>query len=97
MKGFSFGLGGNWESPREYQSGITRGGGQRVTDSTGKPVVLKTDSRLTVNLLAKYEFTWSGRPSTVQLNVDNLLDDQQRYGLIFAAPRVWRLEFVTRL
>jgi outer membrane receptor for ferric coprogen and ferric-rhodotorulic acid len=97
LKGFSAGLGGNWESPREYQSGITRGGGQRVTDSTGKPVVLKTDSRLSVNLLAKYEFDWSGRPSAVQLNVDNLLDDQKRYGLIFAAPRTWRLEFTTKL
>jgi outer membrane receptor for ferric coprogen and ferric-rhodotorulic acid len=97
LKGFSCGLGGNWESPREYQSGITRGGGQRVTDSNGRPVVLKTDSRLTVNLLAKYEFTWSDRRSAVQLNVDNLLDDQQRYGLIFAAPRTWRLEFTTQL
>lgn len=97
LKGFSAGLGGNWESPREYQSGITRGGGQRVTDSTGKPVVLKTDSRLSVNLLAKYEFTWSGRKSAVQLNVDNLLDDQKRYGLIFAAPRTWRLEFTSKL
>jgi hypothetical protein len=97
LKGFSAGLGGNWESPREYQSGITHGGGQRVTDSNGNPVVLKTDSRLSVNLLAKYEFDWSGRPTAVQLNVDNLLDDQKRYGLIFAAPRTWRLEFTTKL
>jgi outer membrane receptor for ferric coprogen and ferric-rhodotorulic acid len=95
LKGFSFGLGGNWESPREYQSGITHGGGQRVTDSNGNIVVLKTDSRLTVNALAKYEFKWSGRPSAVQLNIDNLLNDQKRYGLIYAAPIAYRVEFTS--
>jgi outer membrane receptor protein involved in Fe transport len=97
LKGFSCGLGGNWESPREYQSGITRGSGQRVTDKNGNIIVLRTDPRLTVNALAKYEFKWSDRPAAIQLNVNNLLDDQKRYGLIFAAPRTWRLEFTTKL
>ena len=50
-----------------------------------------------MNAFAKYEFKWSDRPSAVQVNIDNLLDDQHRYGLIFAAPRTWRVEFTTKL
>lgn len=93
MQGWSFGLGGNYESPREYQSGITHGGGQRITDKNGNIVVLKTPARYTYNLMVRYAFKLSDHDASVQLNVNNLLDDQKLYGLIYSAPRTARLEF----
>ncbi|HVT74522.1 MAG TPA: TonB-dependent receptor plug domain-containing protein [Lacunisphaera sp.] len=92
MKGWSFGLGGDWMSPREYQSGITHGGGQRITDANGNIVVLKTPAQLTVNMMARYTFKWNEHPMSVQLNVNNLLDDRKLYGLIYAAPLTARVE-----
>jgi iron complex outermembrane receptor protein len=96
MEGWSFGLGGTYESPREYQSGITHGGGQRITDKNGNIVILKTPERYIVNLMARYAFKLGERDASVQLNVNNLLDDQKLYGLIYSAPRSVRLEFAYR-
>lgn len=93
LKGLAFGLGGSWESPREYQSGITHGGGQRVTDKDGNLVILKTPERYNVDLMIRYAFKLSDHDAAVQLNVYNLLDDQKLYGLIYAAPRSAKLEF----
>ncbi|MBI2814360.1 MAG: TonB-dependent receptor plug domain-containing protein [Opitutae bacterium] len=95
-KGLSLGLGYSWESPREYQSGITRGGGQRITDRNGNLVILRTPVRVNVNLMAKYAFKLANRDTSLQFNVTNVLDDRQRYGLIYAAPRAFRLELATR-
>jgi iron complex outermembrane receptor protein len=97
LKGFTLGLGSSWESPREYQSGITHGGGQRVTDKNGNLVILKTPSRLNVNAMVRYAFKLRERDANVQLNINNLLDDRDRYGLIFAEPRSVHLEFNTKL
>jgi len=93
LKGFSAGLGGYWESPREYQSGITHGSGQRITDKNGSIVVLKTPERYNVDLMLRYAFKLGRRDAAVQLNVFNLLDDRKLYGLIYAAPRFTKLEF----
>jgi outer membrane receptor protein involved in Fe transport len=93
FKGFSAGLGGSWESPREYQSGITHGGGQRVTDKDGNLVILETPSRYNVDLMLRYAFKLQDHDAAVQLNVYNLLDDQKLYGLIYSAPRSAKLEF----
>ncbi|WP_415909212.1 TonB-dependent siderophore receptor [Oleiharenicola sp. Vm1] len=93
LKGFSAGLGGSWESPREYQSGITHGGGQRVTDKNGNLVILKTPDRYNVDLMLRYAFKLDNHDAAVQLNVYNLLDDQKLYGLIYAQPRSAKVEF----
>jgi len=93
LKGFTAGLGGSWESPREYQSGITHGGGQRVTDKNGNLVILKTPERTNVDLMLRYAFKVREHDAAVQLNVNNLLDDRKLYGLIYAAPRSMRLEY----
>ncbi|MDP2137477.1 MAG: hypothetical protein Q8J74_06445, partial [Candidatus Didemnitutus sp.] len=95
-KGLTIGLGSTYESPREYQSGITHGGGQRVTDKNGNLVILRTDSRLNVNAMARYDFTLFKRNSSLQLNINNLLDDRELYGLIYAQPRTIHLEFNTK-
>jgi iron complex outermembrane receptor protein len=93
MKGWTFGLGGEWMSPREYQSGLTHGGGQRITDANGNIVLLKTPAQLTVNTMIRYAFKLQDHDASVQLNVNNLLDDRKLYGLIYAAPLTARLEF----
>lgn len=92
MKGWSFAIGGNYESPREYQSGITHGGGQRITDKNGNIVVLKTPSRYSYNAMVRYAFKLGGHDAAAQLNIDNLTDDRKLYGLIYSAPRTYRLE-----
>lgn len=93
LKGFSFGAGGNYESPRLFFSTLTRGGGQQVTDANGKSVNLKTDSRYTVNAMARYRFDLGDRPASVQVNINNLLNDRKFYGLIAAPPISARVEF----
>jgi outer membrane receptor protein involved in Fe transport len=97
LKGWSCGVGGFWESPREYQSGLTHGGGQRITDANGNIVVLKTKSRLSVNAMVKYAFKIDSHDASLQLNVDNVLDDRKLYGLVYAAPRTAYLEFDYKL
>ena len=93
LKGLALGVGGSWESPREYQSGITHGGGQRVTDKNGNLVILETPERYNVDLMARYAFKLGDHDASVQLNVYNALNDQDLYGLIYAAPLSARIEF----
>lgn len=92
MQGWSFGLGGGYESPREYQSGITHGGGQRITDKNGNIVVLKTPTRYIANAMVRYSFKLYDHDASVQLNVGNIFDDRKLYGLIYSSPREFRLE-----
>ncbi|MDQ8204790.1 TonB-dependent receptor plug domain-containing protein [Pelagicoccus sp. SDUM812003] len=92
--GLSFGLGFQYESEREYFSGITDGSGQLVTDTNGQRVVLETDTRINIDAMAKYEFTiGEDRNAHVQLNVYNVMNDQSAYGYIYAKPTTYRLQF----
>lgn len=93
LAGLSFGLGFQYESEREYFSGITDGSGQLVTDTEGRRVILETDPRINIDAMAKYEFQWGDRPAHVQLNVYNVANDQDAYGFIYAKPREYRLQF----
>ena len=43
--------------------------------------------------MARYSFKLQAHDAFVQLNINNLLNDQKLYGLIYAAPRTARLEF----
>ena len=96
LKGLSLGLGGYYESPRLYLSGLTHGGGQQITDRNGKPVMLRTKARENVDLMVRYAFKLDGRETTVQLNVNNVLNDQKLYGLIYSAPTTARVEVTHR-
>ncbi|MBI2517879.1 MAG: TonB-dependent receptor plug domain-containing protein [Opitutae bacterium] len=96
-KGLTLGAGGYYESPRLYVSGLTHGGGQQITDKNGKNVMLETRSRTNVDLMVRYGFKLSGRDASVQLNVNNVLNDQKRYGFVYAAPTTARLEFSCKL
>lgn len=92
MKGWQFGFGGNWQSEREYASSFTTAG-QRKQNETGTKIQAETDPRLTLNAMAKY--TWESQDETmeafIQLNVDNLLDDTDQYGFVYAPGLSWRL------
>lgn len=91
LNGLTLGLGGQWESEREYFSGVTVAG-QKQTNGAGELTVLKHDDRLNLDLMIRYAFRVRERDAHVQLNVMNLLDDDDLYGLIYAPGRSMRLE-----
>ncbi|WP_221032608.1 TonB-dependent siderophore receptor [Actomonas aquatica] len=92
LAGLTIGLGGQWESEREYFSGITVAG-QKQTDGNGNLIVLKHKSRLNLDLMARYDFDLNNREAYVQLNINNLLNDEDLYGLIYAPGMSGRVEF----
>lgn len=93
LAGLQIGLGGQWESGREYASAFTTAG-QLKQNETGTSIKAFTDPRLTVNVMLKYGFKLTSKkdgPSMeLQLNVDNALDDTDQYGLVYAQGRSWR-------
>jgi len=93
LDGFSIGLGGVWESQREYLSGITHGAGQKITDTKGMPIVRSTPCKLNMDFMANYQWKHGKHPMSVQLNVNNVLNDTKLYGLIYSAPLTARLEY----
>ncbi|ACB74571.1 TonB-dependent siderophore receptor [Opitutus terrae] len=93
MKGWSFGAGGWWEDERSIYPAY----GQNALDNQGNPIFLSTKARTSVNAMVRYEFLLRGRESSVQLNVDNVLNDRDLYGFIYAAPIRWQLSFNHRL
>ncbi len=87
LSGTTVGLGGYWESEREYLSGVTRGASQNINDVNGVPLVLETDPRYNVDAMIRYDWRTKGdMPQYVQFNVSNLLDDQDIYGLLYSRP-----------
>ncbi len=87
LKGLSVGLGGYWESKRQYMSGVTHGSGQLILDAAGQLLVLYTPERYNLDAMARYE--WKGRRGGshyLQLNIANALNDRDLYGLIYANP-----------
>ncbi|MCH6258055.1 TonB-dependent receptor plug domain-containing protein [Puniceicoccaceae bacterium K14] len=94
LDGLILGLGAWWQDEREFESGITDGSGQIATDpDTGLPFNRVHDPRYEVNLMAKYSFKVSDRPAYVQLNLDNVLDDKDRYGWVYAPGISWKLQY----
>ncbi len=91
LNGLVFGLGGQWESEREYFSGVTVAG-QKQTNGKGELTILKHDPRLNVDLMVRYPFKIRDHDAWVQLNVYNVANDKDLYGLIYAPGRSARLE-----
>lgn len=92
LNGLEIGVGGQWESEREYFSGITVAG-QKQTDAQGNIIVLKHKARLNMDLMVRYPFKLRGSEAYLQLNVFNVTNDKDLYGLIYAPGRSARLEF----
>jgi iron complex outermembrane recepter protein len=87
LKGFSVGFGGWWEDRRSIYPAY----GQNALDNDGKSIFLYAKSRTSLSAMLKYEFLLGGHDASVQLNVDNLANDRDLYGFIYAAPRRWQL------
>lgn len=97
LKGLTVGLGGYWESERQYMSGVTHGSGQLILDGAGELLVLYTEPRYNIDAMARYDWRSSGRHSQyLQLNINNVLNDQDLYGLIYASPFSAKLTYGIR-
>jgi len=84
LKGWVVGAGGDWQSKRAYFSGVTHGSGQVQTDSTGKVIVLYTPKQWVLNAFVRREWKNDRYNQSVQLNIDNVTNDRDLYGTIYA-------------
>ncbi len=91
--GWIVGAGGDWASKRAYFSGITHGSNQVQTDTTGRTIVLYMPSQLKVNAFVRKEWKSYGHNQSLQLNVDNVLNDTKLYGLIYNPPITAKLTY----
>jgi iron complex outermembrane receptor protein len=86
LKGWVVGAGGDWASKRAYFSGVTHGSNQVQTDSAGNLIVLYMQPQVKINAFVRKQWNRGGHDQSVQLNVDNLLNDTKLYGLIYNPP-----------
>ena len=93
LKGLSVGAGGWWEGERSIYPAY----GQNALDNDGNPIFLSTQARTSISAMVKYDFSFHGRETSVQLNVDNVANDRDLYGFIYSAPRRWQLTLSHRL
>jgi len=93
LKNLSLGLGGSYESNRTIYPAY----GQNALDNQGNSITLITPKRYQLNAMVKYGFQLQGHDSSVQLNVDNVLNDRKLYGWIYASPLRWQVTFNYKL
>lgn len=93
LKGWVVGAGGDWQSKRAYFSGVTHGSGQVQTDVDGRVIVLYTPEQWTLNAFVRKAWRSGDIDHSVQLNVDNVINDQDLYGLIYMPPLSARLTY----
>ena len=91
LRGLALGLGGFYESERVVYPAY----GQNALDNNGNVITRITPSRTQLNAMARYAFKLGDRDASIQLNVENLANDTDLYGFIYAAPRRWQLTFDT--
>lgn len=94
LKNLRLGAGAIRTGPQEYESGYTHGG-DALKDGSGIPLILTTPLRWTFNFFARYDFKLQQRDAYVQVNIDNVLDDQHHYGLLWAPGRSIKVGFGT--
>ncbi|BET66449.1 hypothetical protein ASA1KI_13670 [Opitutales bacterium ASA1] len=96
LAGLGLGFGGTWESERLFDASVAVDG---TVSGTFDPDALKviadqlyTKSRTRLSALVEYQTVLRDRyRARFALNVDNLADDTDRYGYIYAPGRTWRL------
>jgi iron complex outermembrane recepter protein len=87
LRGFGVGFGGRYEGRRQYYSGFAPDGtGIAVTiNGERRFVQFWTKERYTFDAMVDYNTKVNGKYDLrLAMNVSNLLDDQGRYGFIFA-------------
>lgn len=98
LKGWTVGLGGQWEDRRLWFSGFSGGGGNVAlisgsTDGADPDNLVKfyTKDRYSFNALIEYRTRIADKYNLrLALNADNFLDDQGRYGLVYAPGASYR-------
>jgi iron complex outermembrane receptor protein len=93
LKGWVVGAGGDWQSKRAYFSGVTHGSGQVQTDADGELIVLYTPKQWVLNAFVRRDWKSDRYNQSVQLNVDNLTNDEDLYGQIYAPGLSARLTY----
>jgi hypothetical protein len=94
LKNLRLGGGAVRLGPQEYESGFTHAG-DALKDNRGSPLILETKPRWTVNLFIHYEFKIGRREAYLHVNIDNVLDDQKQYGLLWASGRTGSIKLGT--
>ena len=91
LEGWAIGAGGFWESRRNWYSGFNGDGNATYVSSTRELVQYWTDERFTVNAMVEYKTRFNDKFDTrFALNIDNLMDDKDIYGLIYAPGRTFK-------
>jgi len=85
LHGLTFGIGGIYIGEGVLYPTFFR----QPKGANGQPLTLKTKSKTTYNGMVRYEFKSFNHDASVQLNVENLTNDTDYYGLIPQAPRRW--------
>jgi iron complex outermembrane receptor protein len=93
LKGWIVGAGGDWQSKRAYFSGVTHGSGQVQTDIDGRVIVLYTPKQWVLNAFVRREWKKDRYNQSVQLNIDNVINDEDLYGTIYAPGLSARLTY----
>jgi outer membrane receptor protein involved in Fe transport len=87
LHGLAFGVGGIYIGPGTIYPTFFR----QPKGADGQPLTLQTKSKTLYNGMVRYEFKMRGHDASVQLNVENLADNTDYYGLIAQAPRRWSI------
>ena len=89
--GWAIGAGCIWEDKRNWYSGFLGDGNATYVASTRQLVQYWTDERLTVNAMVEYQTTFKDKYDVrFALNIDNLMDDKDLYGLLYAPGRSYK-------
>lgn len=94
LKGLTIGLGGEWTDRSLWLTGFSGGGGNVIyEDGTRTLVKAYTKQRYILNGMVEYNHRFPNGKSSVRiaLNVDNILNDKDLYGLLYAPGLAWKL------
>ncbi|HVZ64784.1 MAG TPA: TonB-dependent receptor plug domain-containing protein [Lacunisphaera sp.] len=92
LRGLVFGLGGTYIGEGTIYPTFFR----QPKGADGKPLTLHTKTRTLYNGMVRYEFKLHGHDASVQLNIENLANNTDYYGLIAQAPRRWSLTYAQK-
>lgn len=88
---WAIGAGCIWEDKRNWYSGFMGDGNATYVSSTRTLVQYWTDERISFNAMIEYKLKLDDKYNArLALNIDNLLDDKDIYGLVYAPGRSFK-------